>query len=424
MAAYSTQDRCDVVNENSRALRTAARRAQTPRLARPAFLAVLAAVGTVALAACGSSAGSGSPASTGQGSSSTPSALSASLAAKLRALEKSPAFTPPGPSLNAKKLPSSTPIVVVDDRPSSGPLLGTSQGVMAAAQAAGFTPKLLNGGADNTASDDIDLLEQAVNLHPKVVLQVGIISELEAAGLQYAKAHGVPVIAVSDDPPVAGAPGEGSGPLIAGTAGSDYTAFGQILAEYVASLGPKNASVAVITANDIAPSTVTFGAFKSELAKLCPGCTVITQNVDTANWTSQITPTVTSILDAHPALNYLFPIVDGMATFVVPALTARPAGHLQVISANATPGSAMASVKSGQFAAEVGGPPEEMGWYAFDAALRVMLRLPQQTDPTEPISFFTTAEMNARKLDPSSASSLFGSSYESGFLKLWRVSSS
>jgi ABC-type sugar transport system substrate-binding protein len=399
--------------------KTAARAARGPRRTRSAFLAVLVAASTAALAACGSSASS---ASSGQGSSPATSAQSAALAAKLRALEKPPAFTPPGPSLNAKKLPGTTPIVVIDDRPSSGPLQGTSQGVMGAAQAAGFSPKLLNGGADNTASDDIDLLEQAVNLHPKVVLQVGIISELETAGLQYAKAHGVPVIAVSDDPPVAGAPGEGSGPLIGATAGSDYTAYGQALAEYVASQGPKNASVAVLTASDIAPSTDTYGPFKSELAKLCPGCTVFAQNVDTADWTSQITPTVTSILDAHPTLNYLFPIVDGMATFVTPALTAASTGHLQVISANATPGSAMASVKSGQFAAEVGGPPQEMGWYAFDAALRVMLGLPEQTDPNEPVSFFTTAEMNAKKLDPSSPTSLFGNSYQAGFLKLWGIS--
>jgi ribose transport system substrate-binding protein len=411
---------------------TATRSARSFRRARPAVLGALLATGTLLLAACGSSSSSGSASgggassttsSSGSGSSASTSAQSSSLTATLQALEKNPAFTPPGPSLDAKKLPASTPIVVIDNTPSVGPLQETSQGVMQAAQAAGFSPKLLNGGANNTASQDIDLLEQAVNLHPKVVLQVGIITALETAGLQYAKSHGVPVIAVDDDQPVAGAAGEGSGPLASGTAAQDYTAYGKVLAEYVAAQGPKNASIGVITSADIVPSTATFNAFKSELATLCPGCSVFSQNVDTADWSTQITPTVTSILDAHPSLNYLFPIVDGMAPLVSPALSAASDPNLQVISANATPGSAMSSVKSGQFAAEVGAPPQGIGWYAFDAALRVMLNLPPQTDPNEPMSFFTTAEMKAKNLDPNSVSSLFGNAYEAGFLKLWGVSS-
>jgi ribose transport system substrate-binding protein len=413
------------MTETLRTPRTATRPARSSRLTRPAVLGAVLATGTLLLTAACSSSSSSSSSSASAGSSSTASASaqSSSLTAALQALEQNPAFTPPGPALDAKKLPASTPIVVIDNTPSVGPLEETSAGVMQAAQDAGFSPKLLNGGANNTASDDIDLLEQAVNLHPKVVLQVGIITALETAGLQYAKAHGVPVIAVDDNAPVAGAPGEGSGPLASGTSAQDYTAYGQVLAEYVAAQGPKNASVAIITSADIVPSTAILAAFQSELAKLCSGCTVFTQNVDTADWSTQVTPTVTSILDAHPTLNYLFPVVDGMAPLVSPALSAASDSSLQVISANATPGSAMNSVKSGQFAAEVGASPEAIGWYGFDAALRVMLGLPQQTSPNEPYSFFTTAEMKAKNLDPNSVSALFGSAYETGFLKLWGVSS-
>jgi ribose transport system substrate-binding protein len=406
-------------------LLTAIRPAKSSRLIRPTVLGALLATGAVLLAACGSSGPSSSSQSGAASTASTgsTSGQSASLTATLQALEKDPAFTPPGPSLDATKLPKSTPIVVIDNTPSVGPLQETSQGVMQAAQAAGFSPKLLNGGANNTASQDIDLLEQAVNLHPKVVLQVGIITALETSGLQYAKSHGVPVIAVDDNPPVAGAAGEGSGPLVSGTAGQDVSAYGKVLAEYIAAHGPKNATVGVITSDDIVPSIVTFAAFKPELKKLCPGCTIYTENVDTADWSTQITPTVTSLLDAHPTLNYLLPIVDGMAPLVSPALSAASAHNLQVISANATPGSAMSSVKSGQFAAEVGESPEAIGWYAFDAALRTMLKLPQQTAPNEPMSFFTTAEMKTKNFNPNSVSSLFGNAYEGGFLKLWGVSS-
>jgi ribose transport system substrate-binding protein len=402
------------------------RMARLCHVTRPATVGVLLAASALALAAC--SSGSSAPSTSSSASSGASNASSAAgsqsktLPADLQAIEVQPTFTAPGSALNAKTLPSSTPIVVIDNTPSVAPLQETSIGVMAAAKAAGFSPKLLNGGANNTPSDDINLLEQAVNLHPKVVLQVGIITALETAGLQYAKEHGVPVIAVDDDQPKAGAAGEGSGPLVAANAADDYSGYGKILAEYVAANGPSNATIGAVTSDDIVPSNIIFGTFKAELKTLCPGCTIYTQNVDTASWSTQITPTVTSMLDAHPNLNYLFPIVDGMAPLVSPALSAGRS--VQVISANATPGSAMASVKSGQFTAEVGGAPQEIGWYAFDAALRVMLSLPAQTNPNEPMSLFTTGVMKTKNLDPNDGQALFGDAYEAGFLKLWGISGS
>lgn len=396
---------------------------------------VLLASAALLISACGSSAGSttassgsSGPASSGTGSTGSSSNTGASssassgtaLLSNLTALETHPAFVAPGPAIDAKKLPASTSIVVIDNTPSVGPLQQATEGVLSAAKAAGFTPKLLNGGANNTPSDDIDLLEQAVNDHPSVVLQVGIITQLETAGLQYAKAHGVPVIAVDDNQPVAGVAGEGSGPLVAGAAALDLSRAGKDIADYIAAKGPSNATIGAIESKDIASADQVYAGFTAELKKVCPHCKLVAQNVDTANWTTQITPTVTSMLDANPSMSYLFPDVDGMAPWITPALSAS-SHKVAVVSVNATPGSAMAAVKSGQFAAEVGTSPIEIGWYAFDAALRVMLKAPSQTNPNEPLTFFTTSEMQAKSLDPNSVTSLFGNSFEAGFKKLWGV---
>ena len=395
--------------------------------------AVVASLALV-LAGCGSSSNTGSSQSSsaaagGSGSATTGgsqtggagSASSASakgLMSQLVAQERDPGFTPPGPPIDVKKLPKSTGIVVIDNTPSVGPLQEGAAGAMAAAKSAGFSPKLLNGGANNTPSADIQLLEQAVNLHPKAVIQVGIITNLETAGIQYAKAHGVPVIAVEDDQPKAGAPGGGSGAGIAGTTGADYSAEGADIADYIAAKGPSNAVIGMITSDDIVSGNDVVAGFKSRLAKVCPHCTVISSNVDTASWTTNITPTITSMLDAHSDMNYLFPSVDGMVPWVTPALTAS-SHKLPVLSVNATPGAAMAAVASGQFAAESGASATEQGWYAVDAALRAILKEPMQTNPNEPVSFFTTSEMKAKHLDPSSPTSLFGDSFQAGFLKLW-----
>jgi ribose transport system substrate-binding protein len=387
------------------------RRRRTRMAVAGAIMASLAIV----LSACGSSPSS---ATNGSKPQAGPTAAEKQLLANLAALEGYPKFTPPGPALDAKRLPSSTLVAVIDNTPSVGPLEQASAGIISAAKTVGVTTKLLNGGADNTPSDDISLLEEAVNLHPAVVLQVGILTALEAAGLKYAKASHVPVIAVEDAPPVGGVAGEGSGPYIAGAAQQNDYAEGKAVAEYVGAHGPADASIGVITSNDIVPSNDIYSGFTTELHSVCPKCTVFSQNVDTADWTTEVTPTVTSMLDAHPTMTYLFPDVDGMAPWVTPALTAathRPT----VISVNATPGASMSAVKSGLFTAEAGDSWTLNGWYAFDAALRTMLHLPVQTNPAEPVTFFTTTEMKAKNLNPNSSALLFGDAFQAGFRKLW-----
>jgi ribose transport system substrate-binding protein len=386
------------------------------RRTRMAVAGAIMASLAIVLSACGSSPSSATNGSKPQAGPSA--AEKKQLLANLAALEGYPKFTPPGPALDAKRLPSSTLVAVIDNTPSVGPLEQASAGIISAAKTVGLTTKLLNGGADNTASDDISLLEEAVNLHPAVVLQVGILTALEGAGLKYAKAHHVPVIAVEDAPPVGGVAGEGSGPFIAGAAQQNDYAEGKVVAEYVAAHGPADASIGVITSNDIVPSNEIYSGFTTELHEVCPKCTVFAQNVDTADWTTEITPTVTSMLDAHPTMTYFFPDVDGMAPWVTPALTAAT-NRPTVVSVNATPGAAMSAVKSGLFTAEAGDSWILNGWYAFDAALRAMLHLPVQTNPAEPVTFFTTAEMKAKNLNPNSSTLLFGDAFQAGFRKLW-----
>ncbi len=400
------------------------------RRSRPSLGSVtLLALAGVALlvAACGSSsntaatsktAGSGpGTTSSGTGSASSGGSGSNTLLSQLKALEAQPSFKAPGPAFDAKKLAGST-FAAVNCDPAVAPPTQAIQGSAQAGKAVGIDVKVLNiSGMDNVTSA-VQTMDQAINLKPKAIIAT-CAPQLIAAPLQTAKKDGIPVVIEDVVPPNASAPGQGAGPLVFGVSSEPFALQGTILAEEIAANGPKNAEVGFISANLISGSPVLEASFKSGLAKYCPGCKLVaTPNVDPTNWVTQVPSTVTSMLTAHPNLNYLVPVMDGMDPFVLQGLKSGGSGrNVKVITTQGTTGTPLSDVQSGTFFSDVGISNFWVGWQGMDQAMRGALGLPPDTHLTMPERYVTTSSLSG--IDVTNDSAVYGTSYVTGFKKLW-----
>lgn len=400
------------------------RNRKRPAKARVLAFIPLAAVALVA-AACGSSSTASSTsstsASTNYTSASTTSGASSSLAgikSQLSALESIPSFKAPGPSIKASKLAGKS-IVIINGDPSAPPPAQTVKGVVAAAQAAGIKTTVLNGSSSQVAVYT-QLLDQAISRKPMAIVTVAVVPALVKTELQKAKSAGIPVIIglqrYHSSPT---GPNQLAGSAYYGFVTQPAPVEGTILAEQVAVDGPSNATVGFVTSNVIPLSPQIYDAFKSGLAKYCPGCKIIdTQNVDPSNWVGSLSSTVSAMLSAHPNMNYLIPVFDGMAPFIISALgTSGSGSHVKVITTQGSVGAAMSAVQKGTFLSDVGQSAAWDGWALMDQALRAGLGLPPESNPAIPVRIVTAAQLKG--VNPNSDSAIYGTSFEAGFKKLW-----
>ncbi len=384
----------------------------------------LAAVALVG-AACGSSNTASSTSTTSGANSSTAStsggSSSSSLAtikSQLTALEAIPTFTAPGPAISASKLAGKS-IVIINGDPSAAPPAQTVNGVVAAAKAAGLQSTVLNGSSSQVAVYT-QLLDQAIARKPMAIVTVAVVPALVKTELQKAKSAGIPVIIglqrYHSSPT---GPNQLAGSVYYGFVTQPAPEEGTILAEQVALDGPSNATVGFVTSNVIPLSPQIYDSFKAGLAKYCAGCKIVdTQNVDPSNWVGSLTSTVSSMLSANPNMNYIVPVFDGMAPFIISALGTSGGGHnVKVITTQGSVGAAMSAVQKGTFLSDVGQSSAWDGWALVDQALRAGLGLPPETNPNIPLRLVMAAQLQGT--NTSSDSAIYGTSYVQGFKKLW-----
>lgn len=383
---------------------------------KKAPLVTMLVAGATVLAACGSSSSASSKATTtvpsSSTSASTSSASTSGLSSKLKALEAVPAFKNPGPAISASKLAGKT-VVMIDGDPAAGPVIQAANGVIAAAKVAGLNLRVLNGQNAST-STYIQLLDQAIAAKPMAIITLAVAPALVKPQLQAAKSAGIPVVV-------------GLQQWHANPSRPDYFGFvtqpgaeeGLVMAEQIAATGPKNAQIGFITSNVINLSLQIYNSFKSGLAKYCPGCKIVdVQNVDPSNWVSSLSSTASSILAAHPNLNYLIPVFDGMTPFIASALGSAGGAHkVKVVTTQTSIGASLKEVQNGTFTSDVGSSAAWEGWAMIDQALRAGLNLPPESSTTIPVRLLNASDLSGENIN--SDASVFGTSYVQGFKKLW-----
>jgi ribose transport system substrate-binding protein len=214
-------------------------------------------------------------------------------------------------------------------------------------------------------------------------------------------------------------PSQPFNPLVAASLPVGFNTIGKLLADWAIMRTQGNAQIVVIKSAEVPPTEPLMRGLREELAKYCPRCKIVNEiNTGVTEWSTKIQPSVQSTLLAHPEVNFIIPIYDSMAQFVVPAIqiTGRR-GKVRVATFNGTP-FVLDYVRNGDVDMDIG---ESLDWIAratVDGYLRALCGLPVPKDIGVPFYIFDASNVKEAGV-PAQFDAGYGKDYAAGFRKLW-----
>ena len=326
-----------------------------------------------------------------------------------------PEFTPSGPSFNAQacmkgkrllSIPTSSTIPFVD---------GIESAMAQVAKEVGFGfQQWENQGrptqwvqgmafAINNKFDGVDL--QAGIIPSALAPQV---AEAKKAGLRVFASHYLDTTQAAD-------------PEVDVTLKLPFHEVGEIIASWIILKTNGHANVLIIGSDDVLPSRPYEQRLAATLDGYCgAGCHHRYVDIATTEWSTKIQATVQSAMITDPTINYIVPLYDSMAQFVIPALTITGhKGSVKIATFNGTP-FVIDLVRKGEVEMDVG---ESLGWIAratLDAYMRNFCELPSPDTLAVPLYIFSVA--NAKDAGvPATFDQGYGGTHVAGFKRLWQL---
>lgn len=386
----------------------------TQRLTRLVGLGCAILALGAATSACGSSSSgassnrSGNSASQGGGAGSSGSGSGAK--ASLDKYRAEPTFTAPGPAFDAKAkvhgktlfvIPASSQIPFVSTIANHMKSIGSAVGVQ--------VPIWQNQGQP---SQWVQGMNTAISQNASaIVLLAGIDPASLEPQIQAAKAKGIPTI-------VAHLYGEHqpSAPNLGGLVNIPYELAGQLIADQ-AIADSHNTNALAITINQVKSTVPMVAGIKSQFSSYCSGCKLQMTDVTIADVATKIQPNVQSALTSDPSMNYVLALYDSAEVpFAEAAIRAAGrTGSVKIATFNGTP-EILKQVGKGIVSMDVA---ENLDWIAYatmDQSMRVMAHLAPVANERIPVRVFDQSNISQAG---SGYTSGFGTSYVSGYRKLW-----
>ena len=148
----------------------------------------------------------------------------------------------------------------------------------------------------------------------------------------------------------------------------------------VAQAGGKPFHAIAITSNAAPATAIMESSLKSELASVCPSCSLSEVDVEVPNWTTDIASTVTSQLLQHPDVTVLFPDYAGMLTYVLAGIQAahkNTSVKAYLAFGGGTPFIKLQATQPGEniIQSDIGGYPPWTGYLLFLQTARALEHL-------------------------------------------------
>lgn len=367
-------------------------------------LAGIAALG--GLASCSNSSGGTA--------TSTETDLGASTLAKIEshiATSKAvPQFVAPGPAFDASSARGKSVLYISLDQ--SIPIVQVLwQATKEAAEAAGLRPSVFDGKGQQTLY--VAGMGAAIAQKVDVILIESVATATLEMQIKEARAAGIKVISLNELEPIKD---------IDASVTLDYLGAAQLEADWVIADSKGKDINAVVF---LAPFPTHMGMaakIKEEFDTYVGGnYKLTTKIIGFADWQTRTGPLVRSLLTSDPTINYMIPVVDGQALFMVPAIQqAGKDGSVKVSTFNATQG-VLSLMKNGNIVgADSGQDTIFAGWAYIDQALRVLTKNEPVKGSVVPNRMFD--KMNVGDIDLSKPESWFDdATAKAGFKKLWSL---
>ena len=282
-----------------------------------------------------------------------------------------------------------------------------------AAQAMGWTADVVDGRLDPTVWNRA--VKQAVDSGVDGIISVGANPNLMGEGMTAVAAKNVPFVITSQSPQKGDLPGVDS------WIRPDAVKGGNDIGKWIAGDSDGAGNVLVIDTPEYADSMMRNDSIANTLQHDCSGCTVERLAISTQTMGTSLAQTVTSQLQQHPDLTYVWSPDDALSNFVAQGIQqAGKSTSVKLVSGAGAP-EALARLQTGLQAADLATPDTYLGWLAADSLARVISGQPVQEVVDVPQRFFTAANINDGATEISKVGWNMEFDYKSDFKKLWGV---
>jgi len=326
---------------------------------------------------------------------------------------KKPTFTAPGAPFDAKACMAGKKLLSIPVTSVVPFIAGIENSMAQVASEVGFGFQEWKNQARPTQW--VEGMEFAINNHFSAVdLLSGIIPTSLAPQAAAAKAAGVRVFAshYMDVTQTKDPAADVSLPMTFGKAG-------EIMGAWIAVKTSGKANVLIIGSDDVFQTGPLRKNVQSALDKYCGGgCKNTYINVPLSDWATKIQTAVQSALVADPSINYVVPIYDSMAQFVLPALNITGRKDVKIVSFNGTP-FVLDLVRKGDVEMDVGENLDWIGRATLDGYMRALCNLPVPDQLNVPLYTFDASNAVEAGV-PAEFNKGYGDGVD-GFAKLWQL---
>jgi len=327
-----------------------------------------------------------------------------------------PSFEAPGKPFDAKACMADKKIFVIPLTNANPFNAEISRGMKEAADIVGFElrewenqmqPDQWIQGISTAVAEGYDLIDLQGGLPPELL--VPQIIEARNAGVKVSTTH-------TFDATTHPIPD-----YLDGSARTDYVLVGEIIAAWAIAQTDGKVNAIILGPDEIGATTPLKEAMMSYLDENCPDCTYKYINTPVTEWATKIQPAVQAALLADPDVNYVLPVYDSMAQFIVPAIQiADRADSVKVASYNGTP-FVLDMIRDGDIVEmDVG---ESLGWVGMagiDADMRLLCGEGEVTELNTPAYIFDDSNIETAG-NPATFNDGYGDTHIEGFKTLWGI---